>query len=266
MLGKCIRHEFKATARMIPMLYIAIAALYGVGLLASFFEIKEIQGVTTIFVALGAVAVIFITIAMIVMRYHKSMFGNEGYLNQTLPVSPGKLLASKYIVSVIWYIASMIVLFLAIIGILFMFDVSLDEAYSAMKDLFGSSMGPMLVYLLASIIIQVFLFIAEVYFAITFANTKLFIKNNVLFAVVWYVAVTFVVQILDVIAMLVIPLSIEVGEKSVRIVGSSMLAEGSFISGGMTTVGIGTVFSEILCLVVLLIVTNWLLKRKVSVK
>ncbi len=48
---------------------------------------------------------------MIVLRFHKNLYSNEGYLMFTLPVKPQMLLASKTIVAFSWIIISFIVFY-----------------------------------------------------------------------------------------------------------------------------------------------------------
>lgn len=112
MLGKLLKYEFKATGRTFVPLYIAIILVsFLVGIFFDFnsgdqliFNIILILVLGALFTALGV-----LTLLVIIQRFNKNLLGDEGYLMFTLPVTAKKIISSKVIVSVVWFLSSFIV-------------------------------------------------------------------------------------------------------------------------------------------------------------
>ena len=112
MLGKLMKHEFRATARrMLPLFLVVV-------LLSCFLRIStavidhSTRSLPTILHMLNALlwvlfvllligCVVFAVVVM-VSRFYKNLLTDEGYLMFTLPVSIHKLLWSKLLVSSVW--------------------------------------------------------------------------------------------------------------------------------------------------------------------
>jgi len=111
MLGKLIKHEFKATARrMVPMLlillgmtFIARFVLPVLGAsdykLVSFFYYIGLILYVLCFIAVGIVALL-----MLIERFRTHVLGNEGYSTMTMPVTAHQILWSKIIVFFVWFV------------------------------------------------------------------------------------------------------------------------------------------------------------------
>lgn len=137
MLGKLIKHEFKATSKVIVPLYGAAAAVFVLtkvmiainGLFqkntdAIVWGISDIGSIitTTISQILTAISVmtmvgtIVVTVILVITRFYKNMLGNEGYLMFTLPVTSSQHILSKLIVGISWTVCSaLIVVFSAVV-------------------------------------------------------------------------------------------------------------------------------------------------------
>ena len=124
MLRKSIKHEFRATARVMLPVYLAILSLsvvahFTLNVLNSSHDygtfIRIISGLTTgLFFACVAASGIGV-IALTVMRFYRSFLSDEGYLTMTLPVSTHKLISAKLLVSVVWYALSAVVIVAALL-------------------------------------------------------------------------------------------------------------------------------------------------------
>ncbi|MFR1709678.1 MAG: ABC transporter permease [Clostridium sp.] len=126
MLGKLMKYEFKATGRIMLPLY---AALLGFSIINKIFigtNMAEINmdflgGIPAFITMFGymitMVAVFVGTLIITVQRFYKNLFGDEGYLMNTIPVKPSQNIVSKLIVSMIWIIISV---FMAIISVFIM--------------------------------------------------------------------------------------------------------------------------------------------------
>ena len=121
MLRKLIRHEFRATDRMMWPIFAAMLALtfamrlsqrvlqsdshWLLNLLAMFIVVGFVFG----FMALSLTPLVVSAI-----RFRDHILKDEGYLTLTLPVSMHQLLASKLIVSAVWYAAAAVFMVLLI--------------------------------------------------------------------------------------------------------------------------------------------------------
>lgn len=259
MLGKLLKHEFKASGRIIPVIYLGLLAIFSMGFAAKQLNIPFLKTTASIFLLLGGIAAIIVTYVVIVMRYYKSLFGNEGYLTLTLPVKKSSILISKVIVAFIWLALSTIFMLLSFVGFFYILDIR--DIWELLLEILTPELKNLIVFMIVSFAIQMVLFIAEVYFAITVANTRYFIKSNILFAVIAYFVTSFVISALEVVGMLFLPFSINMvtGAFEIRPMLFSLTQE-------MGNFGIGSAIVDALSCFALFIVTGFLLKKKVSVK
>ena len=106
MFGKLLKHEFRATARIIPLAWAAMAVIVGLYLLIEKLNIAWLQGTGFALVILSVVAVNFLTLGVAGIRFYQTGYHREGYLTHTLPVTTGQLLWSKVLVALIWIFCS----------------------------------------------------------------------------------------------------------------------------------------------------------------
>lgn len=106
MLGRLIKHEFKACMRSCVPVYLAVilsAILVRVFLYipssASLVEITRV--ITAMLYGVLICAVVIMTFIIQLQRFHKNLLGDEGYLMLTLPVSNTQHIMSKSIVALI---------------------------------------------------------------------------------------------------------------------------------------------------------------------
>ena len=115
---KLLKNDFLASSRVISLFYIAAAILFAVyGLCTAISKIEsispelleKISGVRTgsvIFIFVVSFLLIFVTLFFVIFDFFKSLFGAQGYLSFTLPVSSYELLGSKVIVYGGWFVVS----------------------------------------------------------------------------------------------------------------------------------------------------------------
>lgn len=112
MLGKLLKHDFKATGRvMLPMyLLLVIVTILGSVLLGSRLLQREalLPLAVTLLIAyiLMLIAIGIITTVYQIVYFYRSLFTTQGYLSFTLPVSPWSLLHSRAIVGFVWNLLS----------------------------------------------------------------------------------------------------------------------------------------------------------------
>lgn len=122
MLKKSIKHEFRATSRVMLPVYLAILALSVVTHFAqrvidsqsgSDF-LRTVALLTMMIFFIGLAAVGLSVIALAAARFYRSFLSDEGYLTMTLPVNTHKLISSRLIVSVVWYALTALVCLLSV--------------------------------------------------------------------------------------------------------------------------------------------------------
>lgn len=142
MLRKLLKHEFRATARVMLPLYLILLAtalgsnLSGRWMIGSQHEALSILGVLIVTAFGIAIAAVFIVaFIMMVQRFYKNLLQDEGYLMFTLPVSVHQHIWSKLIVSAVWFVATVLAVILA--GMIVAYDVGiLREFFDVLKWFF----------------------------------------------------------------------------------------------------------------------------------
>jgi len=113
MLSKLLKHEFRATARVMLPLYALMAVLAGLARVSVYLLDHQASKAVHWFAGLGVglfiLSVLVVTVMAVVLmvnRFYKNFMTDEGYVMFTLPVTANQLVFSKIIVSVVWFIAT----------------------------------------------------------------------------------------------------------------------------------------------------------------
>jgi hypothetical protein len=113
MLGKLLKHEFRATARIMGPLYLVLIALSICANLSIRILDSSPAAALTVLGAillaafgLAVTGTVIVAVALMVNRFRTNLMGDEGYIMFTLPVSVDQLVVSKIIVSTVWFIAT----------------------------------------------------------------------------------------------------------------------------------------------------------------
>lgn len=121
MLGKLLKHEFRATGRvMLPVLGVLILIALLFNLSVRFYDASTTVLVNVLFAFVvfafvaGIIAAEIIALVLMINRFYKNLLGEEGYLMHTLPVSVHELVWSKIIVSFVWFLVTNLVIILVI--------------------------------------------------------------------------------------------------------------------------------------------------------
>ena len=138
MLGKLLKHEFRATGRlMLP----ALGAVLVLAVLANL-SIRFIQVTDSVFLSIlfglvitafviGMIAMCVMTLVLMVLRFYRNLLRDEGYLMHTLPVTEHQLVWSKLIVSLVWSLVTFLVIGLIILlTVLLQTGTSLGELFA----------------------------------------------------------------------------------------------------------------------------------------
>ena len=212
MLSKLLKHEFRATGRTMLPVYAAVVVL---AVLANFsirVIDRSVHTLLTIFCGLiiaafviGIIAAGIMTLVMMIKRFYTNYLKDEGYLMHTLPVSVHELVWSKMIVSVVWFAATFVVIWLVILlTVLIQTGTSLAQFFAgfpswaelkAMMAELGIRSGDLwtigLEVLLAVIVSGLF---TCLHFYAAMSLGHMFSKDKILLSIVFFVAISFVLS------------------------------------------------------------------------
>ncbi|MFR8010421.1 MAG: hypothetical protein ACLU8W_01475 [Clostridia bacterium] len=216
MLGKLLKHEFRATARIqLPfLLMVAAATLLLVCLVAVHQAMPErnilytvtniLIGILAFFYILGILAYIFAAHFCGVQRYYKNLFTDEGYLTLTLPVKNGYHQTVKLIVAVFWGIVSLVVTGLSVYAL---FSIGVMEIITpaevwerATFYLAAAKVIGLIVLFAVTVLIAEISFFTMAYFCIAVGQT-FSQKHKVIAAFVTYLVISAALQILSLILL-----------------------------------------------------------------
>ncbi|MBN1776995.1 MAG: hypothetical protein JW811_02630 [Clostridiales bacterium] len=114
MLGKLMKYEFKATARVFLPLYAALLVMAAVTKLMFSLQWETPQIISLVLSIILMVAAFVITLILTIQRFYKNFLTTEGYLMFTLPVTTDKLMSGKLLVAMIWNVVCAGVVYLAL--------------------------------------------------------------------------------------------------------------------------------------------------------
>lgn len=120
MLRKLLKHEFRATGRiMLPLYLILLVTSVGAnssvrGLLNTDNGILTVLGGLLVMAfTIAIIAVCVVNMVVMVQRFYKNLLQDEGYVMMTLPCSTHQHVWSKLIVSAVWFTLTILAVFLA---------------------------------------------------------------------------------------------------------------------------------------------------------
>lgn len=120
MLRKLMKHEFRATGRiMLPLYLVLLVTAVGAnfttrGLLATEYRILDVLGVLLMAAFVCAIiGVCVMSMVVMVRRFYKNLLQDEGYVMLTLPASVHQQVWAKILVSSVWFVATAAAVILA---------------------------------------------------------------------------------------------------------------------------------------------------------
>lgn len=214
MLGKLMKYEFKATSRIFLPFFGALLVMSGITrLFWSLFQTDELDEMITQLVMIPKIlsvtlyimviiAIVIVTYIVMIQRFYKNLLGDQGYLMFTLPVEPWMNIVNKLLVSLIWILASMVVMMLS--GLILAAGTELwnemvaelPRAFREIVDLFEQEFHMSIVWLVvewvAAVIISTIHGILQIYAAIAIGH--LCGRYKILASVGAYLGISIVVQ------------------------------------------------------------------------
>ncbi|PRR82626.1 ABC transporter permease [Clostridium vincentii] len=185
MLGKLIKYEFKATARLLIPLYCALIgfAIINKLFIGNGFEIENVEFlngipfmITMAAYGITMVATMVVTLIIIIQRFYKNLLCDEGYLMNTLPISVWKNITSKLAVAFIWNVISGAVALLSIFilayhsGIMNDINSGIKEIYTLAYNEFGSGINLIIIEFIIATLVQAVSGIIIIYTSISLGH------------------------------------------------------------------------------------------------
>lgn len=261
MLGKLIKHELNATGRIFLPLYFIILILSLVNRVLITIDLSSgplntLRGFMIAAYALSIVATLVVTFIIMIMRFYRNLMTDEGYLMFTLPVKPSQLINAKLITSLLWNIASIIVVGVSLLIMLGtsknmdMVKEFIDFAIMGLKSSFGSKYILLIVEFFIMMIISLIQQVLLIYVSIAVGH--LFNGHKVIGAFASYIAITTIIQILVTLILLV----------WARIAGSSLDA----LEAVPQMVFPFSIIFSIICNGLFYFGTNYIFKKKLNLE
>ena len=108
MLGKVMKHEMKATWKVLFPLAMVLVGVTLIGMLMMNMQVFETDMGALVGLAMlllyiiGLIALSVTAFIFLLVRFYHSMYGAEGYLSHTLPVTTFSSINGKLLVAVFW--------------------------------------------------------------------------------------------------------------------------------------------------------------------
>lgn len=270
MLGKLIKNEFKSNVHSIGMIYLVSAAAILIMLASYIADITWISALATIvLIATGLIAIV-VTFISVVSNFKKTLYGDQGYLSFTLPVTSGQLLTAKTITSFCWMLLSYLVAGGIFIGVYLYSTAMIGEdikmAIKMMLSMFDgipstTTIKQIILIMALIVFIRIVVLIAQLYFAITLANTRVMQKLGGFAPFVVFFAVFIVMQVVSVLLAQYVPLTLVVTENGLFYSTVSTMESPLGLTFGLA----GTLFN-VACAAVLFWGTAKLMNTKINIK
>lgn len=259
MLGKLMKHELKATKRILIPLYLVLLCisiingfLFQSGINGELFRIfTEFLMVTQI----SLIIAIFITTVLIMtIRFYKNLLSDEGYLMLTLPVNTHQLITSKLIITLLWLfisigvvLSSLYVAF-ATSGSISLIISEFQRAFAELNAVFGEKWALLLVELILMILIGMVGNILLIYVSV--AIGQLYSKHKVIASFVSYAILYNAIELLIVIVLIILRYALSANANFINMIPQVILP-------------VGIVFNFIGC-IAFYTTTNYIFKRKLN--
>lgn len=208
MLRKLMKHEFRATGRVMGPLFgllliAAIAARFSVGVLleSSARFLNLLGGLFTTAFVIAIVGVCVMSLVLMINRFRTNLLGDEGYIMFTLPASVHQQIWSKLIVSAVWFIATGLAVvaagFILVAQQGFWLEIrrGFAEIFRHLTAYYAFNGTAFLFELLALIFVGCCVLCLEFYAAMAIGHS--FATHKVLYSVLSFLGLQFVMQLLS---------------------------------------------------------------------
>lgn len=226
MLSRLLKYEFKATGRMFLPCYAAIVIWAVITRIFSGITNHNvlsgtatagnriaalIEGVFMMIMVLLIFGIFVATFIITIHRFYKNMVTDEGYLMFTMPVKVTSHINSKLIAAFVWNVLSIVVAGIAVLILIsykdiwkyFSFKTLIDSLQKATEGKMGFVILEFSVLCIAGLASSILMLYACI------AIGHLFQKHKIVMAIVAYLVIQFVIDVLGSIGMLILSFNME---------------------------------------------------------
>lgn len=216
MLRKLLKHEFRATGRIMLPLYLVVLLLALGTRFMSIFSVAEaadtlnfvmtssfnpfniLYGILSVGFVIGLVAVFVVAFVLMILRFRNNLMADEGYVMFTLPVSTHQLIWSKLLTSTVWFLGACVVDMLAFF-VLAADGSFLSELWSIIQELFRELnayyLGNGILFMIELVLLVVISCLGSwLTFYAPMSIGHAFARHKMLLSVVFFFAIQTVVQ------------------------------------------------------------------------
>ncbi len=271
MFAKLMKHEFKATSRIVPFVYLVTLFMILTNLSVRQLGIQWLSSLFLALLILSGVAEILMTYVLVIFRYYKNLYNSEGYLMHTLPVRAGDLFWSKLIVSFFWLFISYLVMIGVVLTTMLVVAGEQGQSLGQVIDMLRSGAGlqkDSLTWLVAAmsgyLCLSILYFLAQVFFAITLGNLSRFHHLGIGAPIIGYLITNFLLQLGTLASMVVIPLGLTIENGNLHFVSKSMLV--TILNPDEPVFGLGSILFILVATACLYLSTIKLLRKCTSLR
>ncbi len=275
MIGKLIKHDLKAGARRMGNIYLAALIATFAMLFSAFTENGILKFLCTAAVVVIACIAVIMTFASVIFGANKSLFGREGYLTQTLPVSTSSLIFSKWFSSCIWLFASYAFAVIAFVSVAVYWTsdnqdgAQVYEMILSVMQSFGVGGETVTkVYLAITAVIGLFnmcILVMLILFAITLSNVRPFHLLGTFGIIIYLAVIIFAVQGATNGLASLCDITLIIQESGISMTVSQEAILSAKLGGGQV-IGLTGVYFKTIVTVFLYILTIQLTESKINLK
>lgn len=218
MLGKVMKFDLKATSRFFLPMYAGLVVLTLLNKLSLEFMfdtsnrlLNTLSGIAIGFYTVGLLAVFIMTQVFIVWHFYKNLTGDEGYLMFTLPVKPSTHVNAKLLTAIIWSVSTVVLVIASFLLLASGHGVGdfFREMFTYLGDALNTKYAAEVYIICAEVIalMIISLFSSPLHYFCCIALGHLFGKHRVAGAVVSYIGIQVVLQVVSSIFMVIFGLS-----------------------------------------------------------
>lgn len=265
MLGKLIKHEWKAVGKVLIIMHVALILMAIIGkVMLSIDVLRKAELMWSSLLCLYVLSVIAVGVGThiyLAMRFYKNMYTDEGYLSFTLPVKAWEHIFSKTLISLIWILVDAVVISVSII-ILVMYKGMGTDFLQVWNELVAvlTGNGMVVTWRAIQMVITVILSLVSTsltyYFSISIG--QLFNSHKMLAAVVVYFITVNALQVISTVSSAAYLMVIRD-----KVIETETFRETFSMFGGMLNIGM---MEQIIVVVGFWLITNFIMNKKLNLE
>lgn len=270
MLGKLLKYDFRSLYRPFVLTWSAVLALALLTRITYFYP-DPVPYTSDMFfarLALGAyliclLATVVVAVVLVIQRFYKGVWGNEGYLLHPLPVRSWQILLSKLISAAALFFLSILIAIGSFFLLLPLGDPRFEDLTRSFQALFQALSGWPLLTLLLSMLSDIIRSCLLLY--LSMAAGHLFARRHVVMSVVAFLVLSFLSNLLlDLLTGLLVPelnlslalgiISSDVGPATVALPENMVLSQ---VMAGLISLAVSAVY---------FFSAAWILEKKLNLE